>query len=303
MNKLIKNFVQNARDKNVAVDSIVVEENGVVEEKVLNKTGLHQIRSCSKLLVCFAYGIAIDEKFVCKDGKVLTLQSKVYDTFAKISNPPEQVKEWTIRTLLTHSTGYEKMLFNEKHIANLNKFHLLDTLFATPIKYKTDTHFTYSNVEPYLLSVFFKENFGQNISDFINDRILKPMKINRFIWEDFGDYCAGATGSFFDYKDFHKFGELLLNFGNFNGKQIVPKWWVEEMIKPQVECSDYYKPERVLPKLHAGYFTWVSRDGIVFRDGSDGQYIICDYKNNRLLTIMSSQLDMYMVSESLRGLI
>ena len=99
VNTLIKNFVQNAKDKNVAVDSIVVEENGKVEEKVLNNIDLHQLRSCSKTLIAFAYGIAIDEKFVCKDGKPLTLQSKVYDTFAKISNPPKQVKEWIIRKM------------------------------------------------------------------------------------------------------------------------------------------------------------------------------------------------------------
>lgn len=94
-----------------------------------------------------------------------------------------------------------------------------------------------------------------------------------------------------------------MNFGKYNGKQIVPKQWVKEMTKPQVACPDYYKPERVLPKLNAGYFTWISRDNIVFRDGSDGQYIICDYKNNRLITIMSSQQDMSLVTECLRDLI
>ena len=75
------------------------------------------------------------------------------------------------------------------------------------------------------------------------------------------------------------------------------------MVKPQVHCPDYYKPERLLPKLDAGYFTFISRDGIVFRDGSNGQYIICDYKNNRLITIMSSQKDMSLVTECLRNLI
>ena len=195
------------------------------------------------------------------------------------------------------------MMFNKSHVETLDKFHLLDVLFSTPIKHKTGTHFTYSNVEPYLLSVFFKENFGQNISDFINERILKPLNVKHFVWENFGNYCAAATASYFNYKDFHKFGELLMNYGKYNGKQIVPEWWVKEMTKPQVACPDYYKPERVLPKLNAGYFTWISRDNIVFRDGSDGQYIICDYKNNRLITIMSSQKDMSLVTECLRGLI
>ena len=176
-------------------------------------------------------------------------------------------------------------------------------MFETPIKYPTDTHFTYNNVEPYLLSVFFKENFDIDISDFINKKIFKPIGIENFIWKMYGNYCAGATGLFLNYKDFHKIRKLLLNYGNFEGKQIVPEFWIREMSKAQVHCPEYYKPERVFPKLDAGYFTWISKNGIVFRDGSEGQYIICDYTHNRLITIMSTQKDMNLVTECLKGLI
>ena len=75
------------------------------------------------------------------------------------------------------------------------------------------------------------------------------------------------------------------------------------MNKKQIDCHDYYKPERVLPKLGAGFHTWLSRDNIIFRDGSNGQYLICDHKHNKLITIMSSQKEMALVSECLRGLI
>ena len=94
-----------------------------------------------------------------------------------------------------------------------------------------------------------------------------------------------------------------MNNGKHNEIQVVPADWIKEMTSKQVECPDYYKPERVLPKLSAGYHTWISRDNILFRDGSNGQYIICDYKNNRLITILSSQKDMSLVTECLRGLI
>lgn len=302
--ELINKFIDNAKRLNVNIDSIVVEENGKIEECVINDIELHELRSCGKVLVAMAYGIAMENKMKCKDGKILTLETKVYPTLIKlVDGIPEQVKEWNIRTLLTHSTGYEKMLFNKSHVEKLDEFKLLEILFEMPIKFKTDTHFTYSNVEPYLLSVFFKENFGVDISDFINETILKPIGIKKYIWEKFGNYCAGATASYFNYKDFHKIGKLLFDYGKYYDKQIVPKDWIKEMVKPQVHCPDYYKPERLLPKLDAGYFTWISRDGIVFRDASDGQYIICDYKNKRLVTIMSTQKDMSLVTECLRGLL
>lgn len=302
--ELIKNFIANARAKQVNIDSIVIEQNGKIEEYVVNNIDLHELRSCGKLLIAMAYGIAIINKERCKDGEILSLDTKVYETLKKLANNiPEQAKEWTISTLLTHQTGYDKMYLNESHVENLDKFKLLDSIFAIPLKYVPNTHYTYSNVEPYLLSVFFKENFGIQIDEYINEKILKPIGIESYKWEKFGNYCAGATASYFNYKDFHKIGELLLNFGKYNDKQIIPKTWIKEMVKPQVHCPDYYKSERLLPKLDAGYFTFVSRDGIVFRDGSDGQYIICDYKNNRLITIMSSQKDMSLVTECLRNLI
>ncbi len=303
--KLIDKFIDNAKKLNVCIDSIVVEQNGTVEERVVNKIDLHQLRSCGKILIAMAYGIAINDRMKCKvGGGYLSLETKVYPTFSKLVDKiPTQVKEWTIKTLLTHSTGYEKMMFNAGQVKTLDKFKLLDILFETPIKYPTNTHFTYNNVEPYLLSVFFKENFGIDISDFINEKILKPIGVKSYVWSKYGNYCAAATGSFFNYKDFHKIGKLLLDFGKYEDRQVIPENWIKEMVKVQIHCPDYYKPERLFPKLDAGYFTWISRDGIVFRDGSEGQYIICDYSNDRLITIMSTQKEMDLVTECLRGLI
>ena len=303
--KLIEEFLKNAKQNDVAIDSIVVESGGgICEQQEINKIALHELRSCAKILIAFSYGIAMDEKFVCKDGKPLSLQTKVFPTLKTLSavKPDKRFGEWTIKTLLTHSTGFEKMMFNESHVETLNKFKLLDVLFETPLKFEPNTHFTYSNVEPYLLSVFFQENFGMNISDFVNERIFKPLKIKKYAWENFGNYCAGATGLYLNFKDFHKLGQLLFNYGKLDGKQIVPENWVREMTKAQFDCADYYKKERVFPKLAAGYFTWISKDGIIFRDGSEGQYIICDHKNNILITIMATEKNMSKVTECLRGI-
>ncbi len=303
---MIKAFLDKAKELKVNIDSIYLEENGGITKEIINNIELHELRSCSKLLIAFAYGIALNENFKCKyTDEILSLNTKIYPTLPAIyeGQIPEQVKEWTIRTLLTHSTGYEKMMFNEKHIENLDKNNLLEVLFNTEIKYKTGEHFTYSNVEPYLLSIFFQENFGQNIADFVNERIFKPLDIKKYEWLNLGKYCAGATGLTLNHSDFHKLGQLLMNNGKYNNIQVVPANWIREMTSKQVECPDYYKPERVLPKLSAGYHTWISRDNIVFRDGSNGQYIICDYKNNQLITIMSTQKDMSLVTECLRDLI
>ena len=107
---------------------------------------------------------------------------------------------------------------------------------------------------------------------------------------------------YLNYKDFHKLGKLLMDMGKYNGKQVIPENWVKEMTSRQVDCTDYYKKDRLFPKISAGYFVWLSRDDIIFRDGSFGQYLICDYKNNRLISIMATEKNMSMVTECLSGL-
>lgn len=154
-----------------------------------------------------------------------------------------------------------------------------------------------------MISIFFQENFDINLSQYVDDKIFKPLGIEKFIWNNIGEYCAGATGLFLNYKDFHKIGQLLLNFGKYKDIQVVPIDWIKQMISPQIECKKYFNKERVFPKIMAGYFTWISRDGIIFRDGSNGQYIIVDYNKKLLITIMSSEKDMSKVTECLRGLI
>ena len=131
---MIKAFLKKAKELNVNIDSIYLEENDIITKEIINDIELHELRSCSKLLIAFAYGIALDENFKCKyTNETLNLNTKIYPTLSAIYNGeiPEQVKEWTIRTLLTHSTGYEKMMFNEKHIETLDKNNLLEVLFNT----------------------------------------------------------------------------------------------------------------------------------------------------------------------------
>ena len=55
--------------------------------------------------------------------------------------------------------------------------------------------------------------------------------------------------------------------------------------------------------IGGGYFTFVSRDGYIFRDGTNGQYIIVNKEKNLLITIMASEKQMKNVTEILRGII
>ena len=212
-------------------------------------------------------------------------------------------QKWTIKNLLTHTTGYESQMMSERYINGIDKNRLLDYALNYDIPFEVGIRFAYNNVEPFILSVFFQETFGMNLKDYINEKIFKKLNIKDFKWDNYGKYCPASTGLYLKHSDFHKIGQLLLNNGKYNGEQIIPENWIKEMSSMQLETPTAYKPERVLPKLGIGYYTFISRDNYIFRDGSNGQYIIINKDKRILITIMSSEKDMKNVTEILRGLI
>lgn len=305
----IKNNVSNLSSKldSLKIDSIFLEQNNNIEKVFYNDEFLHELRSCSKLLVAMAVGIAIDRKLLV-NGKPLTLDTKIYsciENIVDITNPnnKKKIKHWTVKDLLTHSTGYESQMFNEKSLMNVDKEKVLDFALNYDIPYKVGTRYAYNNVEPFMFAVLFEECFGINLSEFIRKNIFDKLGIEEYEWGNYGKYCMSATGLYLKHTDFHKIAQLLLNDGKYNDEQIIPQEWIKDMITLQVETPNLYKSERVLPKIGGGYFTFISRDGYVFRDGTNGQYIILNKDKNLLITIMASEKEMKNVTEILRNLV
>ncbi len=301
----VNNLSKNLDSLNI--DSVFVEQDNNIEKIFYKGEELHELRSCSKLLVAMAIGIAIEDKILV-EGFPLSLNTKIYPSIEKIvdiknENNLSKIQKWTIWNLLTHTTGYESQMMSERFITNIDKNELLNYALNYEIPFDVGIRFAYNNVEPFVLSVFFQETFGVNLKDYINEKIFKKMNIKEFEWDNYGKYCPASTGLYLKHSDFHKMGQLLLNNGKYNGKQIISENWIREMSSMQLETPSAYKPERVLPKIGIGYYTFISRDGYLFRDGSNGQYIIVNKEKNLLITIMSSEKDMKNVTEIFRNII
>lgn len=285
------------------IDSIFLEKDGEVDKVFYNDECLHELRSCSKLLVAMAIGIAIDKGMFSLDTLVYPIIKNV--AYIKNKENIEKISKWNIRTLLTHTTGYEEIIMSAKEIKEkqLDTSNIINYALNVDIPYEVGERFAYNNVEPFILSVFLQEKFGINLSEFIKENIFNKLDIKEYKWDNYGKYCPGCTGLFLKHSDFHKIGKLLLNNGKYNNIQVIPEEWINEMCKTQFETPEICKKERVLPKYGVGYFTFISRDGIVFRDGSNGQNIIIDKNKNLLITIMSTEPNMKNVTEVLRNLI
>ncbi len=302
INKIKQNIkLISEKENGLNIDSIFIEQDGQKDIIFYKEESLHELRSCAKLLVAMAVGIAIEKKMFNLDTLIYPAIKNVVNI--KNKDNLEKIKKWTIRNLLTHTTGYEKQMMSEKYIEDIDKNDLLNYALNYDIPYKVGERFAYNNVEPFIISVFFQEQFGINLRDFINENIFLKLNIKEFEWENYGKYCPGATGLYLKHSDFHKIGELLLNDGVYNNEKVVSENWIKEICKMQLETPSIYKKDRVLPKMGVGYYTFISRDGYIFRDGSNGQYVIVNKDKNLLISIMSNEKNMKLVTEVLRDLL
>ena len=266
------------------IDSIFIEQDGKLDKVFYKDEQLHELRSCSKVLVAMAIGIAIEDKMLV-NGIPLSLDTKIFPSIKKLvkiknKNNLLKIQKWTIKNLLTHTTGYESQMMSERYIEDIDKNELLDYALNYDIPFDVGTRFAYNNLEPFVLSVFFQESFGINLKDYITEKIFKKINIKEFKWDNYGKYCPAATGLYLKHSDFHKIGQLLLNKGRYDGKQIIPENWIVEMTSMQLETPSAYKPERVFSKIGVGYYTFISRDNYIFRDGFHGQYLIINREKN-----------------------
>ena len=302
INKIKQNIKLNSEKENgLNIDSIFIEQKDQKDIIFYKEESLHELRSCAKLLVAMAVGIAIEKKMFNLDTLIYPAIKNVVNI--KNKDNLEKIKKWTIRNLLTHTTGYEEQMMSERYIENIDKNDLLNYALNYDIPYKVGERFAYNNVEPFIISVFFQEQFGINLRDFINENIFLKLNIKEFEWENYGKYCPGATGLYLKHSDFHKIGELLLNDGLYNNEKVVSENWIKEICKMQLETPSIYKKDRVLPKLGVGYYTFISRDGYIFIVGSNGQYIIVNKDKNLLISILSNEKKMKLVTEILRDLL
>ena len=297
---MIDEIMKRIDEFGLSIDSLYIQSKDSLNV-IINSDKLHELRSCSKLLVAMAMGIAIE-------NNLFSLEENIYNYIEEyITNDSnrEKVRKWTIRTLLTHTTGYDKMLMSNKEIVdkNLDKSKLLEYVLNYDIVSEPNTTYTYNNVEPFIISVLFKEKHNIDLEDYIKANIFDKIEINNYSWERYGEYCPGCTGLYLLPKDFHKLGMLIFNDGVYNDVHVVPKKWINEIIKKQIDTPHLVKPERLFPKYGAGYFTFISRDGYVFRDGTNGQYIIINKNKKLVISIMSSEKDMSKITEIFRNIL
>ena len=286
------------------MDTILISQDGKQFYHVFpNGTQRKNIRSISKSIQAICVGKAIEEGFF-----PLGIDEPVFKYISnRVKNDNvnrDYLQELTIRHLLTLTLGHEVRSMNSDQMKELQGKDLIDFILNYPILHKPGSFFLYTNPPAYLMSYIFQTVIGKKVLDYANENIFSPLGIENVTWKESEQgYNMGCTGIEISAQDLIKFGELLLNKGEYNGKRIVNENWIIEMTKAQVLTPKMFDEKRVLPKYAYGYNIWICENGNYYGDGTDGQYLLIVPKKNMVIVTMGFQSEMKPITECLRKII
>lgn len=279
LNAAFDNYLAAVAAAGQDLHSIMIVKGGKVVKEHWQSEGapdkLHILNSVSKTFTSTAVGLAVAE------GK-LSLSDKVVDLFpdklpAEVS---ENLKKVEVRHLLTMSGGHDTEPSFRKLAEGTD---WVEAFLAHPFEHEPGTYFWYNSMGTYMLSAIVQKVTGEKVIDYLTPRLFEPLAIEGATWQESPQGInTGGWGLYLKTEDLAKMGQLILRRGEWNGVQIVPAEWIDQMTTAHIDSRPAGKrPEQITFKAEDsdwlqgyGYQMWRCRHGAVRADGANGQYII-----------------------------
>lgn len=225
----------------------------------------HTMYSVSKSFTSVAVGMCIADS-------ILSLQDSIGKFFPLLlpEDASDTLRAITVRDLLTMQSGLPVDTKMRTRETEWIRMYLRKKPTSVP-----GTLWAYDSIVTYLLSAIVQEAADTTLMSLLQARLFQPMGIRDAAWEESPEgVTCGGWGLYIRPEDMAKFGQLLLDGGVWNGVQLVPHDWVDEMMKPQSVTGKY------------SYQIWQSAyPGWVEANGSYGQMIIIIPEADMVVTL------------------
>jgi CubicO group peptidase (beta-lactamase class C family) len=257
------------------VTSLVVLKNGqIVYENYFLGTAPDDRRiswSVAKSYISALVGILLDE------GKIASLDDQVTQYAPSLMGTAYEGT--TIRNVLTMASG---VTFDEDYLdqnSDINRMGRVIALggeldeFTASLKdsfAQPGAQWQYVSIDTHVIGMVIRGATGQSVPDLLSEKIIVPMGLE---YEPY--YLTDGSGVAFvlgglnlTTRDFARLGQMFLQDGMYNGKQIVPADWVAASTAPTAPTE----PDAI----GYGYQWWVPKGaakGEFMARGVYGQYI------------------------------
>ena len=283
----ILNFIEAAeKERKDDLHSFILVRHGQVAAQgwwnPYNPDSPHMLFSLSKSFTSTAIGIAQAEG-------LLNINDPVISFFPNESpkDPSQNLKAMRIRDLLKMNSGHNDDATDRMR---KNTVSWIQGFLALAVEHKPGTHFVYNSAATFMLSAIIQKVSGKTLLEYLTPRLFEPLGIEHPTWENSPEGInTGGWGLKIRTKDIASLGQLYLQKGKWNEKQLLPTAWVEEATSMQT--SNGSNPNSDWEQGY-GYQFWRCRHNLYRGDGAFGQYCIVFPEQDAVLAITSGTSDM-----------
>ncbi|PHF07353.1 serine hydrolase domain-containing protein [Bacillus wiedmannii] len=271
---------------------LVVQKGNIIFEKYYNGYGPNDafhVASVTKTITSALIGLCVDK------GHIKSVDQRVIEFFPEYNVHSSEI---TVRHLLTMTAPHPFVDWQEP----------LEELCTQQdwIQYTLNRignggeigNFKYSSAGAHILSAIITNATGKNAREFANKYLFQPLgmreipnyNMNAFGFDDlFGKdvkgwvhdpngISTGGWGLTLTVRDMAKFGQMYLNEGIHNGKQILSKSWLKE--STEMNQNQY------------GYLWWLREEEGVYSYCAmgDGGNVICCVPEKELVVAIASEV-------------
>jgi CubicO group peptidase (beta-lactamase class C family) len=272
-----------ARNGKLVVEEYFPRTEGDRREQALRRASPVESTSATKSVTSMLIGIAIDRGLIrSADERLATFFPEYADAFAA---DPGRAKI-TLKDLLTMTAGlaWDEWTLpytdpRNDHIAMVRSDDPIRYVLERPVVAAPGETFAYnSGLSIILGQVIFKVS-GLRADRFADRHLFEPLGITDFYWLKYPDDIVQAGGGLYVRpRDMAKLGQLFLDGGRWNGKQVISEAWVKASVTPHVGAA---KIDPAAKATGYGYQWWLGSFRVGDRDvpsygarGRGGQFII-----------------------------
>jgi hypothetical protein len=141
-------------------------------------------------------------------------------------------------------TGVPQTLLALQRSPNWQEFILARRVVREP-----GTAFDYNSGNAHLLSMALARRTGMSTDAYARKVLFEPLGIRDIRWlKDPQGVAIGGFGLYMHTRDMARIGQLYLQHGAWNGRQLVPREWVDRVFDPKTEMN--------LPGFRYADFWW-----------------------------------------------
>jgi CubicO group peptidase (beta-lactamase class C family) len=240
------------------------------------------VYSASKTFTSTAVGFAVSEKRLSVDDPVISF----FPDLLPDSISP-YLSQLRVKHLLSMTTGQ-----NPEPMYITKGDQWVKNFLAVPVVEEPGTIFRYNSMATYMLSAIVRQVTGQRILDYLRPRLFEPLAIRDVEWE----ICpqginTGGWGLRIHTEGMAKLGQLYLQKGKWNGKQLLPEAWIEEATTAKIYQDPNAGPEeRKKNDWVQGYAyqIWRSTNTAFRADGAYGQLIVVMPEQDAVIAVQGN---------------